>query len=200
MISDLSLWIKQIIIVVIFSTFIDFILPSGGFKRYTKALLGLVVMLTILNPLLLFLNKNYVFEEVIWKYQDLIDNDEVAAMAEVFNEKNHQLIIDEYKKRISEQVVRAVTDKIPFEVKKIDVKIIENREDENFGKINEIHIWLKDNFRETKIKEIEKVSVTINNGTLNRIYDEKEEHQIERLKEYLSQILDVNIRDIYFYY
>ena len=169
MISDLSLWIKQIIIVVIFSTFIDFILPSGGFKRYTKALLGLVVMLTILNPLLLFLNKNYVFEEVIWKYQDLIDNDEVAAMAEVFNEKNHQLIIDEYKKRISEQVVRAVTDKIPFEVKKIDVKIIENREDENFGKINEIHIWLKDNFRETKIKEIEKVSVTINNGTLNRI-------------------------------
>jgi len=201
MINDLNLWIRQIIIIVIFAAFIDFLIPSGGFKRYTKALLGLVIMITILNPLLVLLNKNYILEEVIWKYQDLIDDNEIAAMAEDFDTKNQQLIVNEYKKRITDHIAQTIAENSSFEAQKIDVKINENKEDDKFGKIDELHIWLKDNSKEQKLENVGKVNVTITGELSERFSNgtKYEEQQIFSLKKYLSEAFDVNINEIYFY-
>lgn len=205
MLNDLSLWIKQIIIVIIFATFIDFLLPSGGFRRYSKALLGLVIMITILNPLLVLINKNFVLEEVIWQYQGLIENDEIIMRAEDFNEKNHQLLIEQYKKRISDLVTKTVAGNSSYKAKKVDVKIIEDRSVDNFGAIKELYIWLDNNNQDKRLENIQKVTVTVrinDDGYYGKYSDTDtsgfKAQELQRLKQILARELEIEINKIYF--
>ncbi|NLN18686.1 MAG: stage III sporulation protein AF [Firmicutes bacterium] len=47
-------WTQQLVFLILFVTVVEMILPAGELRRYTKMILGLVVILAILDPLLHF--------------------------------------------------------------------------------------------------------------------------------------------------
>ncbi|MGI6082480.1 MAG: stage III sporulation protein AF [Limnochordia bacterium] len=47
-------WTQQLVFLILFVTVVEMILPAGELRRYTKMILGLVVILAILDPLLQF--------------------------------------------------------------------------------------------------------------------------------------------------
>lgn len=50
MISNISLWAKQIIICVIVITILEMILPKGNSKKYIKTIMGIYILYAIISP------------------------------------------------------------------------------------------------------------------------------------------------------
>ncbi|MBE3553438.1 MAG: stage III sporulation protein AF [Thermicanus sp.] len=54
MLSYLSDWLKQLISLVLLATIADLLLPNAKIQKYTKVVIGLFILVTMLNPLLQF--------------------------------------------------------------------------------------------------------------------------------------------------
>ena len=55
----ISDWIRQIILIIFIATFIDLLLPSSSLERYVKLIMGLIIIVSILQPVLqLILNED----------------------------------------------------------------------------------------------------------------------------------------------
>ncbi|WP_028987003.1 stage III sporulation protein AF [Thermicanus aegyptius] len=52
MLSSLSDWLKQLISLVLLATIADLLLPNAKIQKYTKVVIGLFILITMLNPLL----------------------------------------------------------------------------------------------------------------------------------------------------
>lgn len=61
-------WIGNICAALIFLTAVELILPDNSLKKYSKLVLGLILMIVVINPLLAILNKNINPESLIERY------------------------------------------------------------------------------------------------------------------------------------
>lgn len=52
MIAYITVWIKNIIFVVLFASFLELLLPSSSMQRFVRVIIGLFIMLAILNPVI----------------------------------------------------------------------------------------------------------------------------------------------------
>lgn len=50
----ISDWIRQIVLIIFIATFIDLLLPSSSLQRYVKLIMGLIIIVSILQPVLQF--------------------------------------------------------------------------------------------------------------------------------------------------
>lgn len=48
----IRVWVEQLVFLILFVTVVEMMLPAGELRRYTKMVLGLVVILAVLDPLL----------------------------------------------------------------------------------------------------------------------------------------------------
>ena len=61
--SFLSSWISNIIIFILLATVIDMLLPSSSLQKYTKMVIGLLLIAIIITPILSLFQTNF---EQIW--------------------------------------------------------------------------------------------------------------------------------------
>lgn len=50
MVALVSGWVKNIILIVLFASFLELLLPNSSLQRFIRVIMGLLVMLAILNP------------------------------------------------------------------------------------------------------------------------------------------------------
>jgi len=58
-------WMKELVIIVIIASFIDLLLPSHGFQRYVKSVVGLFILLVMLSPVFQFFHRKWNADELI---------------------------------------------------------------------------------------------------------------------------------------
>ncbi|MDU2065332.1 MAG: stage III sporulation protein AF [Sporomusaceae bacterium] len=54
MITAASAWLKTIVCILLFSAFLELLLPSSQMRRFTQVVVGLFIMLALLQPVLTF--------------------------------------------------------------------------------------------------------------------------------------------------
>ena len=52
MIDSITVWVKGIVFVVLFASFLELLLPSNSMQRFVRVIMGLFIMLTILQPVI----------------------------------------------------------------------------------------------------------------------------------------------------
>ncbi|OEH85654.1 stage III sporulation protein AF [Desulfuribacillus stibiiarsenatis] len=57
----ISAWLKGIVLIILFATFMDLLLPSSSMQKYVKLVIGLIIIVTMLTPLLMILKSDYSF-------------------------------------------------------------------------------------------------------------------------------------------
>ncbi|WP_091158199.1 stage III sporulation protein AF [Paenibacillus sp. 453mf] len=57
MMEWLSGWLREIILVVLLSTFVDMLLPNKSMERYVKLVLSLLILLTLISPIINLFNR-----------------------------------------------------------------------------------------------------------------------------------------------
>jgi len=145
MLSAISQWVRQIVIVVMFAAFVDFLIPENNFLKYVKVFLGLLVMIVILNPLIPFFQSNVSFDEIPFIYEELIDNKGIIYESDILNKTNNELTIAEYKAKIENYFSQKIAEITSYDIKNVTVKINEDFSSQDFGKINQIEITVSKN-------------------------------------------------------
>lgn len=164
MIAYITAWIKDIIFVVLFSSFIELLLPNSNIQKFVRVILGLFILLTILNPIIVFF-ENRLTPEQLPAMATKSDSGQITA--EILSTVNN--VADKREKLAYDLYTRDLSKQIKATVMSIDgvanAKVIINIEpsitgSKNTGKIKNILIYIEPGFTNSE-RKIAKVSVDV---------------------------------------
>ncbi len=107
MISALNDWVKTIILVVLFASFLELLLPASSMQRFVRVIMGLLVMLTMLNPVVEFIQSRSTPQEIPALGGRIIAGPGPAQGGAVPTGDKSKLAVELYKKDLARQI-RAV--------------------------------------------------------------------------------------------
>lgn len=112
MISSVGVWVKNIIMVVLFASFMELLLPNSHMQRFVRVIMGLLIMLAVLNPLLELFD-NHHFDAMLTNQNKLFANSsgtsQMKHSIETLTQEKEKLSLDVYKKDLSQQIRSLVT-------------------------------------------------------------------------------------------
>lgn len=135
-------WIIDILVVMIFITILDAMIPSSNFKKYIDMVTGLVIIIAILSPVVnLIKGEDFIQKEVIsgtlgLKSEEIInDNAYLKVQEEVFAEQ--------YKKNMEENIRQWIDKKYNTDVKKVSIDFDSDIKDtQHFGYIKRVEVYM----------------------------------------------------------
>ncbi|MBM7622754.1 stage III sporulation protein AF [Sporohalobacter salinus] len=108
MIAYLEAWIRNIVVILLLTSFVELLLPESELEKYTRVVLGLFIVIAILNPILNLFNNNYNFQHIT----DLLTVEEESSMSKSEIMKrgkklrniSHQEARNNYKRQLNRQI------------------------------------------------------------------------------------------------
>ena len=179
MVSLFYSYIRNVIIFLIFSSFIQIIFPNNKYKSYIRLVLGLVLISIMLTPIkkIYFNLQNYSFKKSY--IQNYYKNN--AKNEKQFKEVQDKMILKLFNDNIKTQISQLVGEN--YTIYDVDVKLIQNFE--NIFLIESIKLTLKQNdggfiyvkpFDQTIINEDENFEVNKIKNLISSVYNLKPEH------------------------
>ncbi|WP_408954657.1 stage III sporulation protein AF [Natroniella sp. ANB-PHB2] len=164
--DQLREWVKNIVLVILFSNFIQMLVPSGQMKSFVKVIIGFFIILVVLNPILsLARYPQQILNLDLFSIQKP-SFDEVLEYGESLKREQDNEIRDEYEQRLGKQIESFI--EFNFQIEST-VKLSLDQENElekikiraQKGRINPVNIDLsqedkdsKSDQKEKKIKEL----------------------------------------------
>lgn len=148
-------YIQSIATIIIFTTFVNLIVPDGGFKKYIKMVLGLIIIITILSPInaLVFKNKpNY--DDILKRYEMDIENKTMQVQSGAYLAMQKDMILDAYKEKLIPQMTEIIEKGSLAKVDYLEVTLDENIDSKTFGLIKAIDIIVSEQKAESNKKRI----------------------------------------------
>lgn len=109
MIAIFTSWIKSIVFVVLFASFLELLLPSSSMQRFIRVIMGLFIMLAILNPVI-DIAQNYLMPIQIPVFStNSAQSMVILNHAKGTAEEREQLSVEIYKKELSQQMRVMIT-------------------------------------------------------------------------------------------
>ena len=108
MIAGITAWIKSIVLVVLFASFLELLLPASSMQRFVRVIVGLLVMLTIISPVADIVQHKYFLSDVT--AMDIRAPDRSKRVIQDTGkvmEQRDLLVLEVYRKDLAQQV-RAV--------------------------------------------------------------------------------------------
>lgn len=186
--DTLSAWIKQIILLVLFATFLELLIPSNNYKKFIKVIMGLLILVAILQPVLnLMQNQWDETSSAEVTARNIADNKEdmLHQSTEIQSERD-RIALEQYRKELIKQIrvlagaVDGVSDI------KAEVSLNEGKGEKNFGMIKRITVYAKAGSAakdETMVKSVKPVEVapSIPSSQEYKPLDEQRQAQVKRV-------------------
>lgn len=103
-IAAITSWIKEIIYIILFATFLEFLLPNGQMRKFIRVIIGLFIMLAILSPVMDIMSKGQQLESLpSWRELSNKDN-KTSESANKIAASQEQLAIDLYRQQLAKQI------------------------------------------------------------------------------------------------
>lgn len=203
MITAFSNYIKNIAVCIIFSAFVEMLLPNNSFKKYVDIVLGFIIIIVALSPF-----KDFIFEEgksfefEVFSKTSQIENYSLVNNKDIYESNQKDLIITNYKQQIEKQINELILKKLNLNVKDINIEVDENFESDNFATIEKIELYIDENTTNIEneniiIKQVEKISIEkdttdVYSENRNRNYDLE-----KNLESLISDFYKLNEDNIY---
>jgi stage III sporulation protein AF len=156
MMEAITAWVKNIILVVLFASFMELLLPNSSMKRFIHVIMGIFIMLAILNPVLQFIQEQRTNDHITVMGVPNSKVPEIDNMTQAINTtvlKREELLGTVYKQEIVRQIIAVVKS-----IEGIDEAVarvsLDNETNKNTSaKITKIIIYIKpDNPNKNNIK------------------------------------------------
>ena len=96
---------RNVVVIVLLTTFIDLILPSSSMQRFVKVVMGLFILVTILNPILNLFTRGQDFEVMTWQLKTNTSSvNTVLAQSDKLIATNQSLFLENYGRRVEGQM------------------------------------------------------------------------------------------------
>ncbi len=154
-------WVITILSIVIFVTFVEFLLPNSNHKRYINVIIGLLIMLVILKPLMGLVKGGESIGDGILQASNQLEQMTLTNRMKTLEVNNQETIIQLYKDSLKEQMITRLEGQLGVQVKDIAFEIEEDQEDQ-FGMIKEVSIILEEEGSQPQGEgEIKEVSINV---------------------------------------
>ena len=100
-------WVRNIVMVVLFASFLELLLPSSGMQRFVRVIMGLLILLAILGPVVDILQSRAAPEVPALAGQSGPAADRVRSGTEAVVRERDRLAVELYRKDLARQL-RAV--------------------------------------------------------------------------------------------
>lgn len=201
-ISDL---VGTIVIIIVLATFLDLIVPEGSIKGYVKLFIGLLILLTILNPIVSLLDSELAYEpEMIFEAKSPVDTkrktpEDIVARGKKLKEEDIKLIKERYELALREEITDLVDNNFSsYDLYQVKFSYNEKWGKPEFGDISEVKLKLKErkdkdnNAGELekdneliRIKEIKPVKLKLKNKT-DEVGKKREESSENKTSEVVT--------------
>ena len=190
-------WATGIVIAVIIATIIEMILPNSTSKKYTKIIIGIFIVYTIISPVIGSFKgedlNNYIkVENYIQSSSNALQTNEVSDNAQSSIKKIYaQNLQNDLKTKLKEKgyisnnINISISNDDKYNIERIDIKV-----DEKVTNSNRDEKQVKtivDNIKAIKIK------VKKDDSQNNAIITENDKNEI---KEYIKQIYQIDLNNI----
>lgn len=130
-------WVRDLVILVIFVSVIEMLLPGGALKKYVKVVLGFFILLTVLNPILHLLKADF---QIGYPFNNLPGHSQeqqsLEAKGEVMKRTNADLANSAYQSQLAQQIRGIIITQEEVEDAWVRVKTSDG------GEINQVVIGL----------------------------------------------------------
>lgn len=154
MIETLRAWIVNISTVVLFITAVEMLLPDNSLKKYSKFVLGLILITVLINPLIKIFNKNFDINIYSNNISKSIDEESYKNDLKEYKEKSVENTIKTFEANLEKIVEEKIKDRFEGINSKVQVKAEYSEEDNKFN-IKNVNIGIKDK----KIRKVKKVQI-----------------------------------------
>lgn len=176
-------WIINICTTVFFITAVEMLLPNNNLKKYSKFVLGLILMTVIINPLVKFLNKGTEVTTFINKTTSTVEQFNKTDDAKL-KEKNISDTLNVFKTNLEKLCDNKLKEKYPKFTCRTEADVSFNADTQEFT-IKNIKIGMNDG----AVDKVGKIDVrTSNDFQKNNVDDSKNGREV---KNYLSGVLDL---------
>ncbi|MBE6065349.1 stage III sporulation protein AF [Clostridium cochlearium] len=181
--KELRHWIINIATVVLFITAVEMLLPNNNLKKYSKFVMGLILMVTLINPLIKLVDKDFNINRYYNEFSKGINNEESKESFFQYKKKNIEMTKENFNKNLQQLVDEKLKNKFPKGKFKVDTKIQFDEKDNNFIIEN-----IKVDFKDKRVRKIKKVQVSTKENE-----NVSEEDELSRdIKNYLSEELGLS--------
>jgi len=142
--DTISQLIKNLIVLVIVASLLEIILPDNNYRPYVKFVVGIMIMISILNPVLQLLRimpdlEMEIMRTQMEQFEDISfeDGNQINDEA-VMN--NQDLIVQEYKRSLAHEVNETVSNRRGLDLSLVELEVIEDMNKKDFGSIKKIQL------------------------------------------------------------
>lgn len=160
-------WTINILILSIFISILEIILPKGNIKRYVNMIIGIIIIIVIINPFIKLITSNIDIEREVFS--------NIYNSNKQFNKGNlkklhEEEILKTYKYKLSNDIKNSIENNTKFIVTDVFIDL-ELEDSENYGIIKSITLNIDDH----KDKEVsskivvENIKIDIKNDNNNKL-------------------------------
>lgn len=158
MVALLSGWVKNIILIVLFASFLELLLPNSSLQRFIRVIMGLLIMLTILNPAIDLVQGNWTAGDIPTIGTGGQKQADIVRSANMAVGERDRLAKEIYKRDIGKQIRALVMAIDGVSEVRIAIELQEQAETGATGAIKIISLYVKPG-NISKPAAIDKISV-----------------------------------------
>lgn len=125
----LSGWLRDIVLIILVATFVDLLIPNNSLQRYVKVVVSLIILLTILSPVISFLNEDRAINQALEQASGKKDGSQAlnlilsnGAKLKSENDRSSTLLAEQQmEKLVKDQLEKLLS----LQVREVSVTIVE---------------------------------------------------------------------------
>lgn len=192
MMAMISLWLKKVILVVLFAVFLDLLLPNGTMQRYIKMVMGFVIIVTMLSPITALLSKSFTWETIEFPLSKTgtqnMSLQQIQEQGNAIQEQQRKRIEEEWVKKIQSTIKEQVETQYPVTVMDVSVTTAQKRDSQgSMPEIRGVKLTLQANQKEPSVSVVKPVEPVLIDPN-QTIHQEKENIWTAEMVEWNRQI------------
>lgn len=191
MIEWLKHWVITICTAALFITAIEIILPDNKLKKYSKFVLGLILMAVIIGPVIKLFNNYDDINKYILSAQNIFQKDTYGQELKSSDDKNVNSVVNEFKKNLEDDCTKMLRTKYPDNDYNVTAEV-EYSEDKKTVLIKKLNIGVKNK----GVKKVEKIEIGNIEKSKDNDIDEKTKNEVAK---YISDEMGIPYSNIKIY-
>lgn len=201
LISYLKKWITDIVVMFVFITLLEIILPSSNMKKYIDMIIGLLIIIVLINPFIKIISKDIDIDKNIFSSMNKFNYEykDDTGFDLIKQEQISEAFINSIKRKVKD----VLKDNASYFVQDVQITIEDNVNSDEYGAIKKMDLLLEEKEKEEKerndsikIHNVEQIIVSTANSSKPE-YREIEDG--DGIKKIISKDFGLSTEDINIY-
>jgi len=128
-------WLKTIVLIILFATFIDLLLPNSALQRYVKTVVSLFILMTLLSPVIELFQRDWDYGKLLQAMQeeqanmpDLAEKTSSLSLRHIveegnkISESNNELAFRLMEEQAGKEIKEQIETEYGVQVRQVNVK------------------------------------------------------------------------------